>query len=101
MRRLPQKLRNPPPAGEKPCISIPVWGKAYMNGKQNDFGDDVLTPLQVADNLDRWADEVDEALPKLKSGAGKNIELRDLLWDIESMAFLGRYYADKQRCADI
>lgn len=99
LRRLPQKLRNPPPAGEKPCISIPDWGQAYMSGKQNDFGDDVLTPLQVADNLDRWADEVDQSLPKLKSGAGENIELRDLLWDIESMAMLGRYYADKQRCA--
>lgn len=99
LKRLPQKLRNPPPAGEKPCISIPDWGKAYMNGKQNDFGDDKLTPLQVADNLDRWADEVDKALPKLTTGAENNIELHDLLWDIESMALLGRYYADKQRCA--
>jgi hypothetical protein len=70
-----------------------------MNGKQNDFGDDKLTPLQVADNLDRWADEVDDALPKLQAKVGGNVELRDLLWDIESMALLGRYYADKQRCA--
>ncbi|VGO23518.1 hypothetical protein [Pontiella sulfatireligans] len=99
LRRLPQKLKNPPPAGEKPCISIPVWGKAYMNGKHTYFGDDKLTPLQVADNLDRWADVVDAALPRLKSKVGGNVELRDLLWDIESMALLGRYYADKQRCA--
>jgi hypothetical protein len=99
LKRLPQKLRNPPPAGEKPCISIPVWGRAYMLGQQNSFGDDRLTPLQVADNLDRWADDVDNALPKLQSVAGENVELRDLLWDIESIALLGRYYADKQRCA--
>ncbi|MFC1652217.1 hypothetical protein ACFL3F_00715 [Planctomycetota bacterium] len=99
LKRLPQKLRNPPPAVEKPCISIPNWGKAYMNGKQNDFGDDNLTPLQVADNLDRWADTIDAVFPQLKAQVGDNVELRDLLWDIESMALLGRYYADKQRCA--
>lgn len=99
LRRLPQPLQNPPPVGEKPCISIPDWGEAYMNGKQNEFGEDKLTPLQVADNLDRWADDVDAALPELQSKVGGNIELRDLLWDIESMALLGRYYADKQRCA--
>lgn len=99
LRRLPQKLRNPPPAGEKPCISIPVWGRAYMRGQQDNFGDDRLTPLQVADNLDCWAGEVDKALPNLRSEAAESVELRDLLWDIESMALLGRYYADKQRCA--
>lgn len=38
-------------------------------------------------------------MKSLKSGVGNNVELRDILWDIESMALLGRYYADKQRCA--
>jgi hypothetical protein len=70
-----------------------------MNDTLNQFGRDKLTPLQIADNLDRWADAVDAALPELKAQEGGNVELPDLLWDIESMALLGRYYADKQRCA--
>jgi hypothetical protein len=97
--RLPMKLRNPHPAGEVQCVSTPDWGAAYMNDTLNQFGRDKLTPLQIADNLDRWADAVDAALPELKAQEGGNVELRDLLWDIESMALLGRYYADKQRCA--
>ena len=55
--------------------------------------------LQVADNLDGYAAAALEAIPALRAGMGDNVELRETLNDIESMAYLGRYYADKMRGA--
>ena len=98
-RRLPMRLKKNPPAGEVQCVSVPEWGRAFLDGKLDQFGSDKLTPLQIADKLDGYADAVDAALPTLRSQVGDKFELRDLLWDLESMALLGRYYADKQRCA--
>ncbi len=98
-RRKPMQLRKSPPGDEVQCVSVPDWGSAYLAGKLDQFGSDLLTPLQVADKLDAYADAVHAALPELQAETGDNVELRDLLWDLESMALLGRYYADKQRCA--
>ena len=98
-RRQAMRLKKSPPGDEVQCVSVPDWGSAYLAGKLDQFGSDLLTPLQVADKLDAYADAVHAALPELQAENDGNVELRDLLWDLESMALLGRYYADKQRCA--
>lgn len=74
-------------------VSVMEWGKAVAKGKALKG----ITPLQVSDNLDAHAGKALAALPALRERAGDNIELRETLNDIESMAYLGRYYADKMR----
>ena len=73
--------------------SVKEWGKAVVAGKKLQG----TTPLQVSDNLDAYAATALAALPKLRKNAGNNVELKETLNDIESMAYLGRYYADKMR----
>jgi hypothetical protein len=82
-------------APDPQCISVTDWAKAYLAGTEP--GD--LTPLQVADNLDGYAAVTLEALPALREQMGDNVELKETLNDMESMAYLGRYYADKMRGA--
>lgn len=75
--------------------SVLEWGQAVVAGKELEG----ITPLQVADALDADAATALAALPKLRTQAGSSVELRQTLNDIESMAYLGRYYADKTRGA--
>jgi hypothetical protein len=83
--------------------------KAFVEGEPVDGR---LTPLQVADTLDRHADEglrrAERSLPSHRPGraspgsppAGAGAaELGETLTDIRSMAWLGRYYAAKIRGA--
>lgn len=79
------------------CVSVIDWAEAKVSGKTNTLKG--ITPLQVADNLDRFAQAADDALPRLRAQAGDGLELQETLLDIESMAHLGRYYADKLRGA--
>jgi hypothetical protein len=96
--RKPMVMRDPPPAGEQPCISVPQWAEAIVAGKDADPAGK-LTPLEVADKLDGYAQTALDALPTLEAQIGDNVELKEVLLDIKSMAYLGQYYADKQRCA--
>jgi len=96
--RKPMELRSPPPAGEQPCISVTDWAKAIVSGNNADPADR-LTPLEVADKLDGYAQTALDALPALEAQIGGNVELKETLLDIRSMAYLGQYYADKQRGA--
>lgn len=96
--RKPMKLRKDPPAGEQHCLSVTQWAEMVLAGT-NANPNKRLTPLEVADNLDRYAQTALDALPTLQSQIGDNAELKDLLLDIQSMARLGQYYADKQRSA--
>ncbi len=98
LARPPMILRADPPAGERHCVSVNDWAAKVAAGKASDFGDK-LTPLEVADKLDGYAEAALTALPSLKQQVGDNAELRDVLLDMESMARLGQYYADKQRAA--
>ena len=75
--------------------SVTEWAQALLSGKKLKG----ITPLQVADNLDEYAMTALKALPALRAQMGDNIELQETLNDIESMAYLGRYYADKMRGA--
>jgi len=86
------RIENAP---DPQCITVIDWARAYVKGQELKG----VTPLQVADNLDGYAAVAQEALPVLRSQMGNNVELKETLNDIESMAFLGRYYADKMRGA--
>lgn len=76
-------------------LSVIEWGKAVVAGKELKG----ITPLQVADNLDAYAETALAALPALREQSGDQLELQETLNDIEAMAYLGRYYADKTRGA--
>ncbi|VGO23519.1 hypothetical protein [Pontiella sulfatireligans] len=98
LARPPMILRKNPPAGEQHCVSVNDWASQVVAGGDADFGDK-LTPLEVADQLDSYAEAALTALLTLKKQVGDDAELRDVLLDMESMARLGQYYADKQRAA--
>lgn len=86
------RIENAP---DPQCITVTDWARAYLAGKELEG----VTPLQVAENLDGYAAVALKALPALRAQMGDNVELKETLNDIESMAFLGRYYADKMRGA--
>jgi hypothetical protein len=57
-----------------------------------------ITPLQVAENLTGYADSTLKILSELrtnKDAIANNKELRLTLGDLEAMAYLGHYYAEK------
>jgi hypothetical protein len=68
--------------------------KAFVSGESPGGR---LTPLQVADSLQRFADAGLQKVEGLTAGADK--ELRQTLGDVRAMAWLGRYYAEKIRGA--
>ncbi|MDX2432486.1 MAG: hypothetical protein QNK35_16225 [Bacteroides sp.] len=76
-------------------LSVEEWGQAIVAGKTLEG----ITPLQVADKLDQYAATALAALPRLGTQVSDNAELQETLNDIEAMAYLGRYYADKMRGA--
>jgi len=88
---------------ESGIISIAEYVKAILNGQQarRPSGGQVrqITPIQVADNLDTWADKALEGTKQIRSKCTPSKELRQTLTDIESMAYLGKYYAAKVRGA--
>jgi len=86
------RIENAP---DPQCITVTDWARAHLQGKALQG----VTPLQVADNLDGYAKVAQEALPTLRAQMGNNVELKETLNDIDSMAYLGRYYADKMRGA--
>lgn len=58
-----------------------------------------VTPLDVAGNLERLASETLEGVAYLRSSGEGLDELGSVLTDLETMAWLGRYYASKIRGA--
>jgi hypothetical protein len=87
------KLGRNPVKGEVQCMSIMEW---YAKNMKNPIDKD--TPFEVADKLDSYANIAEQHMNELEN-ASTNIEYQELLIDIKSMAKLGCYYADKQRCA--
>lgn len=82
-------------APDPQCITVTDWAKAKLAGKKLEG----VTPLRVAENLDGYAEVAQTALPRLRAQMGDDVELQETLNDIDSMAYLGRYYADKMRGA--
>ena len=85
---------HPPLAGSG-ILSVQEYASAIIEDKPFDG----ITPMEAADNLDRLAQQTLGGVAALRyqSRAGK--ELASTLTDMESMAYLGRYYADKIRGA--
>jgi hypothetical protein len=78
-------------------LSIPD----YVAATAADRANNAVTPLDVADNLDRWADDSLGLVGELRelSDANRQKQLHHTLADIEAMSHLGRYYAAKIRGA--
>ena len=77
------------PHAQSNCLSIPQYAK--NPGKVDSSGK--LSPIQVADSLDRRASRAIKILESL--GPAEDDELRRTLTDIRIVANLGSYYADK------
>jgi len=58
-----------------------------------------ITPMEVADDLDRLAQQTLAGVRSLRYQSYPGKELSATLTDMESVAYLGRYYADKIRGA--
>jgi len=72
--------------------------EAYANAKIAGTLKDEITPLQVADSLNNFADMAIEGASKLRNKSN-SVELNNLLDDILAMSFLGKYYALKIEAA--
>lgn len=76
-------------------ISVPDYVKAVQQGRAVQE----ITPLQVADRLEQWADSALKRVKQISNQCTSSKELRRTLTDITSMSYLGRYYAAKIRGA--
>jgi hypothetical protein len=94
--RWPMQLKSTKVGGERQCWPVRHW----VDQGKKDLSGDQISPAEVADSLDHYADAVTSGntLSNLKA-ASANVDYQDMLKDLESMAHLGRYYADKLRIA--
>jgi hypothetical protein len=89
-----QFFQHPPLRGSG-ILSVQEYASAVIEDKPFDG----ITPMEVADNLDRLAQQTLAGVAKLRYQSRPRKELAATLTDMESMAYLGRYYADKIRGA--
>ncbi len=87
-------FKHPPLQGSG-ILSVQDYASAVVNGQAFDG----ITPMGVADNLDKLAGKALDGAKTLRKTSKPSKELAATLTDIESMAYLGRYYADKIRGA--
>ena len=76
-------------------LSVRDYASAVLADKPFDG----MTPMDVADNLDRLAKVTLAGVATLRKTPAASKELTATLADMESMSHLGRYYADKIRGA--
>ena len=84
-----------PPLIGSGILSVQQYASTVIKGESFDG----ITPMEVADNLDRLAEKALDGVKSLGKSSRLSKELAATLTDIESMAYLGRYYADKIRGA--
>jgi hypothetical protein len=84
-----------PPLRGSGILSVQEYASAVIEDKSFDG----ITPIDVADNLDRLARQTLAGVETLRYQSRPRKELAATLTDMESMAYLGRYYADKIRGA--
>jgi hypothetical protein len=89
-----QFFEHPPLEGAG-LLSVQDYAATINEGKTVNG----LTPMQVADRLDAMAETTLAGVTELRSEATGHKELLATLKDMEAMAYLGRYYADKIRGA--
>lgn len=76
-------------------LNILEWRRRHLNGESIRQ----MTPLQVADNLQKYSEKTLQLVHELRSAASSDKELRETLGDFKAMAHLGLYYAEKIRGA--
>ena len=84
-----------PPLQGSGILSVQDYASAVLK----DQAFDGITPLEIADNLDKLAKRALNGVKSLRKTSKLGKELAATLTDMESMAYLGRYYADKIRGA--
>jgi hypothetical protein len=85
-----------PPLRGSGILSVQEYAEVILAGKPFDG----ITPLEVAEGLDQDAEQTLEGVKRLRNAStADHKELRSTLGDLEAMAYLGRYYADKIRGA--
>ena len=84
-----------PPLPGSGILSVQEYAGAVVKGETPDGA----TPMDVADRLDALAEKALAGAAALRKGAQPGKELAATLADMESMARLGQYYADKIRGA--
>jgi hypothetical protein len=84
-----------PPVQGSGIWSVQDYAGAVLAGSIKDR----VTPMEVADNLDRMAEKAIDGAKQLRKSAKTDKELAATLTDIEATAYLGKYYADKIRAA--
>jgi hypothetical protein len=89
-----QFFQHPPLRGSG-ILSVQEYASSVI--KKEAF--DGITPMEVADKLDKLAKNTLDGVKTLRKTSKSNKELAATLNDMESMAYLGRYYADKIRGA--
>jgi len=87
-------FEHPPLAGSQ-ILSVQDYAASVVKGEE--FAG--ITPPEIADRLDELAEKTLGGTRKLAAGSTPDRELAATLGDMESMAWLGRYYADKIRGA--
>ena len=89
-----QFFQHPPLRGSG-ILSVQEYASSVIRKKA--FGG--ITPMEVSDKLDKLAEKALNGVKTLRKTRYANKELAATLTDMESMAYLGRYYADKIRGA--
>jgi hypothetical protein len=84
-----------PPLRGSGILSVQEYAAAVRAGQPFDG----ITPMDVADNLDTWAEQTLGGVKTLRRQGEGQEEMLSTLQDLEAMAYLGRYYADKIRGA--
>ncbi|MHC4398445.1 MAG: hypothetical protein ACYTG0_02060 [Planctomycetota bacterium] len=84
-----------PPLEGSGILSVQEYAKARTKGEPFDG----ITPMEVADTLNRLAGQALDGVQSMRSAGSLSKELAATITDVESMACLGRYYADKIRGA--
>lgn len=84
-----------PPLRGSGILSVQAYAAAVLADKPFDG----MTPMEVADRLDGYARQTLKGVKSLRKQADGQEEMFAMLLDLEAMAYLGRYYADKIRGA--
>ena len=89
-----QFFQHPPLPGSG-ILSVQEYASSII--KKEAF--DGITPMEVSDKLDKLAKKTLDGVKAIRKTSRPGRELAATLTDMESMAYLGRYYADKIRGA--
>ncbi len=87
-------FQHPPLVGSG-ILSVQQYASAVVQGEPIDG----ISPMEVADKLDKMAEKTLAGVEAMRETSRSNKELTATLTDMQSMAYLGRYYADKIRGA--